>query len=284
MPQSFDYDQYRRDSEESYRNPLKVAYLPEFKAVGIDVKVYALPGLDKNPKRYVFSQTNGAKAVKKGNDYIINFLRSTNVKPSWALGFQLIKFRVQGKSKTETIKGVPSDIITEFWIKEAGKGNLAALDLVRVLVKTSIDESVAIAFGINRTFEERKANRILTAEEAILEDPRTWGLHFNKEWQQQAQRITGHPWKRSIVMANFISQTVYKRLPDDVYHRLVTVNQKRNYCHHQFFSAEADEYILRRHIQDVLSLMRISEDKTDFKRNFDSFFQGRGKLSMDINF
>ncbi|NEO59128.1 MAG: hypothetical protein F6J98_01505 [Moorea sp. SIO4G2] len=212
----------------------------------------------------------------------MRFLYNTDLKLSWAKGFTFCKFKTE--EPRVVIKGVPKEIIRKYWIKEAGKGNPEALLIIDILTDTSLDESVAIAFGIDRTFEERKANRILTAEEVILDDPRVWEFHFNKEWQEQAQRITGHPWKRSIVMANFISRTVYKRLPDEVYHRLVAVNQKRNYCHHQFFSVEADEYILRRHIQDVLSLMRISDDKADFTKNYQTFFQGRGKLSMDINF
>ncbi|NEO59129.1 MAG: hypothetical protein F6J98_01510 [Moorea sp. SIO4G2] len=282
MTQSFDYDQYRRDSEESYRNPLHVQCLSEFEAIGKRIEIYALPGLDRNPNRYLLSLNNSATVIEKKGSATLSFLKSKKVKPLWAKDFVLLEFKTH--NVIIPIKGVPKDVAREFWRKEDKKGNKEAELIIDILTDTSLDESVAIAFGIDRTFEERKANRILTAEEVILDDSRVWELHFNKEWQQQAQRITGHPWKRSIVMANFIFRTVYKRLPDEVYHRLVAVNEKRNYCHHQFFSVEADEYILRRHIQDVLSLMRVSDDKADFTKNYQTFFQGRGKLSMDINF
>ncbi|NEO43282.1 MAG: hypothetical protein F6K53_20170 [Moorea sp. SIO4A1] len=101
MTQSFDYDQYRRDYE-SYRNPLQRAYLPEFEAVGTLVEVFALPGLEKDPGRYIFSQTNAAECVGKKGWRIPEFLESRKVKPLWAKGFEFPTFRIQGNNRPIT--------------------------------------------------------------------------------------------------------------------------------------------------------------------------------------
>lgn len=277
---NFDYKQYRQDAEYSKTNPLPRRLLPEFEAVGIEIEVFALPGFEKNPDRFILSQSNTAKAVGTTNNYIINFLASPKVKPRWAKGFRLLDFKVDGSKKP--VKGVPSKISLKYWKKEEKRGNELAEAILEILEETSLKESVAIAFGVDRAFDQRAYDRISTAERVILDKARKWELHFDSNWQKEACRVTGYPWSPSLPMARFISQTIYKPLPKDVYDRLMKVNAKRNKRHFQYFEQEADEKILKQHIAAVYMMLRLSQSKPEFWRHFRNYYGEGFQLEFDL--
>lgn len=168
-----------------------------------------------------------------------------------------------------------------YWMKMAIEGNQKAAAIMIAASVESIERRADAFFGVTRTEGEINA-KFKSLVDRILEDPKTWTMHFKPSWRTEACRVTGYRWHPSRPMAQFISTYIYKALPKDVYAKLMEANKARRSRHHQFFDDLADEVVLKEHIQQVGGLLRVSKNKIHFKQLFaDAFSDG---IQIDFGF
>jgi hypothetical protein len=121
---------------------------------GISVEVFRMPSGE-----YVMSQTQVAETVNKDQIYIRRFLDEKQLQALPGNGFKLDKITVEGSKKP--INAVPTEIVSAFWGKEAGKGNDKALMLVIACAEEAIQRRCDNAFGVTKTeqqYEQQTAN------------------------------------------------------------------------------------------------------------------------------
>jgi hypothetical protein len=235
---------------------------------GIPLSVYRLPNGD-----YKLSGRNITDAVGEDANTLLRFTGVKSLKSLPNAGSDCYKIT------PATSKGVPFHPVSiadavMYWGKAAERGNLKAIAILVASAAEAIERRTDAAYGITRTEADRNT-RTKTLIDFILENPKTWTMHFKPNWQREACRVTGYVWHPSRPMAKFISTYIYKALPPDVYGKLISVNADRKQRHHQFFDEVADELVLKEHIQQVYGLLRVSRNLPHFKRLFrDAFSEG----------
>lgn len=159
---AFDYEQYKKDSEESKLNPLARYLLPGFSQFGIEIEVFILPGFENNPKRYILSLSGVSRAVKRQEISILRFLNSRAFKRKHSKGFESYTFYVEGSNKP--ISGIPGYVAVAYWHQQDRDGNELAESIVDVLLSTQVDDLVSMAVGTVRTVDEQIQNLVNTWE------------------------------------------------------------------------------------------------------------------------
>jgi hypothetical protein len=135
---TFDYNQYQQDAIDSKENPLPKKLLPGFDRVGIDIEVFALPGLETDHKRYILSQRSLTSVVKKSHTSTANFFSSDEFKSVFGNSFTPLEFYV--KKCNSSILGIPLEVAIIYWTRQAYKGNKAAQDIIDTLIGIKLDK------------------------------------------------------------------------------------------------------------------------------------------------
>lgn len=166
--------------------------------------------------------------------------------------------------------------------------------LMRGFAMVGIIALVDEATGYQETRAKDELSKILEAY--IAPELMPWTRMFPEEFFKQVYRI--HNWeykpgnpKRPGYVGHFINRHIYEHLPPGVLDQLRKLNPTtekgyRKHKHFQFLSQETGNPHLDKHIATVTMLMRISDDKDDFERNFDRAFnrptQERLPLVIDV--
>ncbi len=148
------------------------------------------------------------------------------------------------------------------------KGDPVAKAISRSLIGLGLTQIFSDAFGVVFEQEQRQA---YLADRITDKPDKTKPKHFNQDWQKEASRVTGYNWQ-GLPMANFIRRAIYGPLGVDVTVRLNVVNPyvkgtaRRENLHYEHFDADVDERVLRAHISEVLTLLKMSQSEAGFWR------------------
>lgn len=176
-----------------------------------------------------------------------------------------------------------SDVITHY----AFLGSESAQDIVAATNKIGLTSFIQgktkwLPQEYQSSTESRKLLDLL-----ILSEPQKRSIHFDEKWQKEACRVTQYAWE-GMPMAKFIRQAVYDTFPDCLIERLEDVNpyvdnKRRANKHYQHFDKDLDENVLKQHIRDVLSILKMSGCLTHFWRLMQNRFGDDGiQLELDL--
>jgi hypothetical protein len=159
--------------------------------------------------------------------------------------------------------------------------------LARVGIVALVDEATG--------FQERRARDELRLilEKYVDSAFRPWVRVFPDEFFEQVYRLQGWDYqrgtsKRPAYVGKLINKYVYDALPPGVTEELQRVNPKnergnRPRRHHQHLTADTGNVHLDRQISTVLTLMRISNSKSEFEDLFARAFAPQLRLPVVID-
>ena len=156
--------------------------------------------------------------------------------------------------------------------------------LTRIGLIALIDE--ATGYQLRRDSDELQ--QILTAY--LLPEHRPWMQTIPTEFTNEIYRVYG--WVRHTnnrgprYAGKLIRQLIYERLPKPVLPKLDEINPsndkyQRKHRHHQFLTDKQGLDHFRSQVITVMTLLRISKNKSDFKRHLEAYFGSQ--LSLDFN-
>lgn len=120
---------------------------------------------------YRMSQTQAAECVGKPEINARRFLDSKAIKALLGKGYTPDTIEIE--SSSEQVRGqgrfnaLPLEVVTAYWLTQAGEGNKQALSLVWALLTETLERRFDEAFGVARTPQER--NEILSQRVQELE-------------------------------------------------------------------------------------------------------------------
>lgn len=155
--------------------------------------------------------------------------------------------------------------------------------LTRVGLIALIDE----ATGYQTKRESDELQQILTAY--LLPEHRPWLQTIPEEFTKEIYRVYG--WKRSAnnrgprYAGKLIRQLIYAQMPKPVLPALDAINPsnqkyQRKHRHHQFLTKEQGLDHFRTLIITVMTLLRVSKNKSEFKRHWVAYFHGQRELDL----
>jgi hypothetical protein len=155
--------------------------------------------------------------------------------------------------------------------------------LTRIGLVALIDE----ATGYQTKRDSDELQKILTAY--ILPEHRPWLQTIPDEFTKEIYRVYG--WKRTAdnrgprYAGKLIRQLIYAQMPRPVLPALDAVNPRnekyqRKRRHHQFLTKGQGLDHFRTLVITVMTLLRISKNKTDLKRHWAAYFHGQGELDF----
>lgn len=157
--------------------------------------------------------------------------------------------------------------------------------LVRGFARVGIIALVDEATGYQADRARDELNKILEAY--ISRELLPWTKRFPDEFFKQIYRLRNWPFKpgsrkRPQVVGKLINKLVYEPLPPGVLAELRKLNPPtekgyRKYRHHQFLTPETGHPHLDKQITEVVTLMRVSDDRPMFERLFQKAFPKRGQ-------
>lgn len=176
----------------------------------------------------------------------------------------------------------------EYYAYEAKRKTKEALLTFRSFARIGAESFIqGITKWLPKEYQSSVQSRSVL-EQLILLNPKQAELHFDRDWQKAASRVTGYDWD-GMPMARFIRRAVYDWFPVKLIERLIGVNpynsdgKRRQNYHYQHFCVELDEALLKTHIRDVYNLMCISQSQKHFWQLMrDRFGQGI-QLDLDID-
>lgn len=118
---------------------------------------------------YRMSQTQAAECVGKPEINARRFLDSKAIKALLGQGYTPDSIEIE--SSSEQVRGqsrfnsLPLEVITAYWLSQAGEGNKQALGLVWALLTESLERRFDNAFDITRTELERNELLIQRVQE-----------------------------------------------------------------------------------------------------------------------
>ncbi len=130
--------------------------------------------------------------------------------------------------------------------------------------------------GYEEIRERDALNKILNSY--ISEELRVWTAKFPTEFFKQVYRIHGWEYPKlgnhPQYVAKFINKNIYEKLPQGVLDALSQANPKnengfRKYRHHQFLTEDIGDDNLKKQIVQVITVMKLSENKEEFKNLID---------------
>lgn len=178
---SFSYEQYKQWADDSKQAPLPRRNID---LGGKLVEVFALPGYEKHPGRYIYSATSTAIAAEKDESSFRRFMRS---KSPFALpykDFDLRRFFIEESDLP--ISGCLSQMAFGYWLHQATKGNLVAAKLIVPLGSTSLDLLADTQFGIDRVNNEYER---LIRERLFTQEAVEYKTHFFPNYYRELYRI-----------------------------------------------------------------------------------------------
>jgi hypothetical protein len=165
----------------------------------------------------------------------------------------------------------------------------AADILMRGLAHVGIVALVDEATGYQHERARDELNQILEAY--ISAELLPWTKRFPNEFFKQLYRLNG--WKyiegnnrRPKYVGSMVNNLIYEHLPPGVLPQLKHVNPpaesgRRKYCHHQFLTPDTGHPHLDKQIIEVVTLMRVSEDKDTFRKLFAKAFPKKLKVKNE---
>jgi hypothetical protein len=156
--------------------------------------------------------------------------------------------------------------------------------LTRIGLIALIDE--ATGYQVKRDKDELQ--QILTAY--LLPEHRPWMQTIPAEFTNEIYRVYG--WKRATnnrgprYAGKLIRKLIYERLPKPVLPALdernpTNAKYQRRHRHHQFLTREQGLDHFRSQVITVMTLLRISRNKSDFNKHLESYFGPQ--LSFDFD-
>jgi hypothetical protein len=226
---------------------------------------------------YRMSQSQVLSAIGLHKNWFSR-LRSDRPEMSKALtklGFsgytEKVKINKGNSRSAKTLSITDTCIFWEYQTFE--QGNQKSRLLYRALAQDSLRDRFDQAFDKPRvTKEERRLLDLL-----ILVNPEKRDIHFEKEWRDEAERVTKYSWN-TMPMAKFIRKCIYEwRFPSELISRVSEVNpyvdsQRRQNKHYQHFEVNLDKSVLQQHIHDVLGVLKTSTSIASFWSNMRSRF------------
>jgi hypothetical protein len=155
--------------------------------------------------------------------------------------------------------------------------------LTRVGLIALIDE----ATGYQTKSDSDELQQILTAY--LLPEHRPWMQTIPAEFTSEIYRVYG--WRRSPdnrgprYAGKLIRQLIYERMPNPVLPALDDLNPtnkkyQRKHRHHQFLTKEQGLDHFRTLVITVMTLLRVSKNKHEFKRLLESYFGGQAEFDF----
>lgn len=156
--------------------------------------------------------------------------------------------------------------------------------LTRIGLIALIDE----ATGYQTKRDSDELQQILSAY--LLPEHRPWMQTIPSEFTKEIYRVYG--WKRSPdnrgprYAGKLIRQLIYERLPKPVLPALDEINPSNNkyqrkHRHHQFLTDAQGLDHFRTLVITVMTLLRVSKNKGEFKRHLETYFEGQGELDLE---
>ena len=156
--------------------------------------------------------------------------------------------------------------------------------LTRIGLIALIDE----ATGYQTVRDKDELQQILTAY--LLPEHRPWIQTIPEEFTNEVYRVYG--WKRTKdnrgprYAGKLIRQLIYERMPNPVLPALDEINPsnakyQRKRRHHQFLTDKQGLDHFRSLVITVMTLLRISKNKGEFKRHIDSYFGNEPEFDFD---
>lgn len=249
-----------------------------------------------------FGRTRRGRALSETTrvkDYP-SFIDAQNLQPyiSADLAKELTEFKYRSKSGKAVVNGFDAKILPEVCdvylraredgalVKQQMHLAIASEIIVRSLSKVGILALVDEATGYQAERDKEELQKILAAY--IEEELQPWVKRFPNEFYQQIYRLKGwefkpHTQKRNQQVGKLTNQLVYELLPDGVLDELRAKNpvlddkKRRAHKHHQFLTINVGNPNLERHLSQLIVLMRISRDWTEFEEHMLEAFPRFGK-------
>ena len=156
--------------------------------------------------------------------------------------------------------------------------------LIRGFARVGVIALVDEATGYQEDRARDELNKILEAY--ISKELLPWTKRFPDEYFKQVCRLHGWEYREGSFkspryLGKVINRTVYEPMPPGVLNELKRLNPPnesgyRRYRHHQFLTPDTGHPHLDKQIVAVTTLLRISEDKEQFWRNFEKAFPKKG--------
>ena len=149
--------------------------------------------------------------------------------------------------------------------------------LVRGFARVGIVALVDEATGYQRDREEEDLQRLLSAY--LSEERLKWASRFPREFYKQIYRLWGWTWptngtRRTPEVGKITNKLVYDKMPPGVLEQIRSLNPKRpgkhyrEAKHHQHLSENLGQPQLHDHLMQLIAIMRVSNNRRDFERNF----------------
>lgn len=168
---------------------------------------------------------------------------------------------------------------------------LRATAIIRALAKVGITALIDEATGYQYDREKDELQRLLQAY--IAEDYLKWQARFPRKYYQEVFRL--HSWeydpqslKRPQYLGKFTNEFVYKQLPKGVLEELrrknpTNDNGNRRRRHHQHLTNDVGIPHLDRHLTKLITVMELSENVENFKKNFNRVFNKIEQMELGLD-
>ena len=247
-----------------------------------------------------FSMARGG-AMVKGMNRLELFVSGERIKPFVSDELlEKVKSPIKFQIGRTTAYGFDSDTlidVAEAVIKADNTGGLQKQQVViahqcRVimssLTRIGLIALIDEATGYQQKRESDELQQILTAY--LLPEHRPWMQTIPEEFTKEIYRVYG--WVRNSnnrgprYAGKLIRQLIYERMPQPVLPKLDELNPsnekyQRKHRHHQFLTEKQGMDHFRSQVITVMTLLRISKDKSEFKKHLVTLFGGQ--MSFDFN-
>ena len=163
--------------------------------------------------------------------------------------------------------------------------------LIRALAKVGITALIDEATGYQYDRENNALQEILKAY--IAEEFLKWQARFPRKYYKELYRLYGWDYEPSSMkhpkyLGRFTNTYVYDYLPPGVLSELRSknpINNKgyRTKKHHQFLTGEIGIPHLEKHITKLITIMELSDDANQFKKNFKRVFDNIEQYEMELS-
>lgn len=254
------------------------------------------------------SRSGGSKKIKKSEEasgsLVPVFVAPANIRPfikSEVLEGALKP--IHYKDGRRHVIGYEASVLTkvcDIWLaaREAGvlqkqqqeRAQKAEI-LIRALADVAIISLVDEATGFQYEREKDELSKLLAVY--LSEERLSWAKRFPNEFYHQIYRLRN--WELPVgraktpLLGRITNDIVYERLPEGVLDRLRELNptddasKRRKWKHHQFLSEDIGQSDLRDHILQILPIMKISKDWSNFMMHLNiAFPKPHSQIELDF--
>jgi hypothetical protein len=243
-----------------------------------------IEGLLIEDGRYAVAQQQAAKLFQIIPTSAPKWLKSILGKDASLFLVKTNREQIYGVRSRSSEKALSLKDFETLIVELSFEGDKTAQLMSRALIGLSLAQVFSDSFGV--VFEKAERQSYLASRISQIPD-KTRPQHFSPDWQKEASRVTGYHWQ-GMPMANFIRRSVYGPLGVGVTERLNVVNpyvagtSHRENLHYQHFDAEVDERVLKAHISEVLTLLKMSATQIEFWRLMQNRFGVAIQLQLEL--